>query len=154
MKISVANLNKRYGLNEPFVKRIVTDVVGYIKKTKELELELIFLSDRSIRAINRKYLRKDRPTDVLSFKIERNEFGEDRFLGEIFISLDRASANSAALKTDLAEEIVLYIIHGTLHLFGYTDYRRNDRVRMWRRQNEILRYLRGKEALSRVLTRR
>ena len=154
MKISVTNLNKRYGLNEPFVKRIVTDVVRYIKKTKELELELIFLGDRSIRAINRKYLRKDRPTDVLSFRIERNEFGDDRFLGEIFISLDRASLNSETLKTDLSEEIALYVIHGILHLFGYTDYRKNDRVRMWRKQKEILLYLRRKEELSRVLTRR
>lgn len=154
MKISVSNLNKRYRLNEAFIKRVVNRVIRYIKKTEELELELIFLGDRSIRAINRKYLRKDRPTDVLSFRIERNEFGEDRFLGEIFISLDRASVNSADLKTDFAEEIVLYIIHGILHIFGYTDYRRNDRVRMWKRQNEILRYLRRKEDLSRVLTRR
>jgi probable rRNA maturation factor len=153
VKISVSNLNKRYRLNEAFVKKIAARVLRYIRKTGGLELEVVFLNDKSIRAMNSMYLHVNRATDVLSFRIERKEFGEDRFLGEVFISLDSALSNSAAFKTDFSEEIVLYIIHGILHLVGYTDYRQMDRVRMWRRQNRILRYLYTKEDLSRVLTR-
>ena len=152
--VRVTNLNKRYKVNEHLVTKIITKILKSLKKEKQIELEAVFLDDKSIRKLNKRYKEEDAPTDVLSFKIDRKEFGEKRFLGEIFISIDTARRNSKVFGTDIGEEAVLYIIHGILHLFGYDDLRARDRLCMSKKQEKILCQLRKRQNLSKVLTPR
>ena len=151
-KIKLSNLHKRYKLNERIAKRIITEILRLCKVPGDPELELIFLDDKAIRKINRRYKSSDRPTDVLSFYIDREEFGLG-LLGEIFISLDAARRQSKIFGTSFPCEVVLYMIHGILHLFGYDDEDATRRKRMFKKQDEILKYLWKKENLSKVLTR-
>jgi metalloprotein, YbeY/UPF0054 family len=108
--IEVSNLNKRHPINEKFVGEIARSVLKSLKKDK-IELEIIFLSDAAIRPVNVKYKGSDRATDVLSF-----DLGSCK---EILISSDMALRNSRIFNTPLEKELVLYVIHGILHLFGY-----------------------------------
>ena len=153
-RIKVSNQHDKYKINEPLVKNIAAKILRVIKKEKKAEFELVFLSDRAIRKLNNEYKSEDHPTDVLSFRIDRKEFGEKRFLGEIFISIDTARRNSKVFGTDIGEEAVLYIIHGILHLFGYDDLRARDRLCMSGKQEKILCQLRKRQNLSKVLTPR
>ncbi|MDD5422952.1 MAG: rRNA maturation RNase YbeY [Candidatus Omnitrophota bacterium] len=149
--VKIVNLNRRYELNCAAIKKIVSHVLRYIKKIGAAELEIVFLDNRAISSLNKKYKNRPRPTDVLSFRIERLEFGYRLFFGEIFISVDRAAENSIVFGTDVAEEVTLYVIHGVLHLFGYDDETTSDKARMSRKESSILKFIRKKEDLSKVL---
>lgn len=150
-KIKAINLHKSYDLNERYVRKLAAEILKMIGRERPAELELVFLDDRSIRKFNKKYKFEDRATDVLSFKIDRREFGQKVFLGEIMISLDTAFKNSKLYDTVFTDEIVLYIIHGILHLFGYDDGTAEERGRMVKRQNRILDKLCSCRDLSEVL---
>lgn len=149
--ITIINLNKSCAINIKFLKRIAGDILAFIKKPEAAELEITFLDNESIRIFNKRYKKRDSPTDVLSFKIGRAEFGDKSFLGEILISSERAAENAGIFGTDFEEELVLYVIHGILHLFGYDDESPGDRSVMSRKEKETLRYLCRKEDLSKVL---
>ena len=149
--VSAVNLHRSYKLNEALVKELASEALRIIKKENKVELELIFLDGKSIKRFNKRYRREDRATDVLSFRIDRKEFGQKAFLGEIAISLDAALDNSKSFGTSFTDEAVLYIIHGILHLFGYDDENAEDGRRMAKEQNRILGKLKKCKNLSEVL---
>ena len=70
--------------------------------------------DRELRRLNRQFLGKDEPADVLSFP----EPGPDGFLGEMAISVDRARDQARARGHSLEDEIRILMLHGLLHLLG------------------------------------
>jgi len=90
--------------------------------------------DRELRRLNRDFLGKDYPTDVLSFP--SGESGA--FLGELAISANRAHAQGAAFGHSVESEICILMLHGLLHLLGMDH--ETDRGRMaraeaaWRRR--------------------
>ena len=65
-----------------------------------------------------------------------------------------ALRNSRVFNMPLEKELVLYVIHGILHLFGYDDEKPKERLRMFRKQDSVLETLCAKISLSKVLTRR
>jgi probable rRNA maturation factor len=144
--IAVSNLNKKHRIDEKFVKKIAVNILKILKKPSNTKLEIVFLSDRAIRPLNRRYKGADRATDVLSFNLGS--------CGQILISSDMALRNSRVFNTALEEELVLYVIHGILHLFGYDDRMPKERSRMSGKQDAILEILCAKARLSKVLTRR
>jgi len=152
--IRAINLHKAYKLNELFARNLASEILRIINREPLVDLELIFLDDKSMKKFNKRYRLEDRPTDVLSFRIDRREFGCKVPLGEIIISLDTARKNSKIFGTDFADEVALYIIHGILHLFGYDDESPDDARRMARRQSQILDKLCSFKNLSKVLTPR
>lgn len=81
-------------------------------------VSLAVVDDPSIHDINRKFLDHDEPTDVISFALEE----EPGYLeGEIVASADTARRTAAELGIAPADELLLYVIHGSLHLVGYDD---------------------------------
>ena len=77
-------------------------------------MNVIFLSDYKIRKLNREHRNRDRATDVLSFP-----FNDDDFLGEIYISLQRASAQARRYRCSYTDEVNRLFVHGIFHLLGY-----------------------------------
>ena len=77
------------------------------------ELSIAFVGDESMRELNRKFRRKNKTTDVLTFA------GDAPLLGEIVISIDQARRQAAGEKHSLATEIRYLILHGILHALGY-----------------------------------
>ena len=75
-------------------------------------------NDPSIHQINRQFLSHDYPTDVISFPYE---LAPPVVEGELVVSLDTAIASAAEAGWTVAEELLLYVVHGTLHLVGYDD---------------------------------
>jgi probable rRNA maturation factor len=78
------------------------------------EVNVYITSNREMQDLNRRYRRKNRPTDVLSFPSGMPGVG-----GDIAISLEIAAANAAEIGHSLATEVKVLILHGLLHLAGY-----------------------------------
>lgn len=112
-------------------------VLKAVKKTNA-EINIIFVSNQKIRALNRAYLGKDRATDVIAW--EGSPVGPEtkKFSGDIAISSDMAFRNAAVFGTTFREEIALYVIHGILHLAGYDDTTTSGREKMRRKEDELL----------------
>lgn len=146
MNIVVSNFNKKHRITEKFIEKIVVNILKILKKSPNTKLDIVFLSDRAIKPINRRYKSADRATDVLSFNLGS--------CGQILISSDMALKNSRTFNTPFEKELILYVIHGILHLFGYDDKKPRDRSGMFRKQDSIMEMLCAKVNLSKVLTRR
>ena len=146
MRVSVVNLHRGYGVNSSLVKRAVVSALNGCGRRGSSEIEIVFLTDKQIRSLNKRYKGEDSPTDVLSFDLDGT--------AEIFISIDKAGENSKLFKTTPGKEVTLYIIHGILHLAGYDDLTPKDRARMESRQDKILEAICKRENLSKVLTPR
>lgn len=78
------------------------------------EVNVHITSSLEMRDLNRRYRRKNKPTDVLSFPSGGPDAG-----GDIAISLEIADANAADMGHSLAAEVKILILHGLLHLAGY-----------------------------------
>ena len=85
------------------------------------EISILLMDDNQIRALNRKYLHRNRPTDVISFSQIEGEFNHinTRLLGDVVISVETARRQSRELNTTLQDEVTFLLIHGILHLLGY-----------------------------------
>jgi len=87
-------------------------------KVKILQVSILITNDREIKALNKKYRRKNRATDVLSFTA-RDAVGPLYSLGDIVISLETTLRQAKALDINPNQELLRLIIHGLLHLLGY-----------------------------------
>jgi len=81
-------------------------------------VSIAVVDDETIHELNRRYLEHDYPTDVLSFLFEKTT---DHLEGEVIVSADTAAAESLGYGWSMDDELLLYVIHGTLHLLGYDD---------------------------------
>ncbi len=109
------------------------------EKSLGMRLSVTYVTDSRIRGLNRKYRNTDSPTDVLAFSAKegRHVAGDDRFLGDVVISVDTAERQARDFKSTKDRELKYYLIHGILHLLGYGDAERVGSQKMARRQEEL-----------------
>lgn len=81
-------------------------------------VSIAVVDDPTIHELNRRYLEHDYPTDVLSFVLERSA---KRLEGEVVVSADTAADRAAEYGWEPHDELLLYVIHGILHLVGFRD---------------------------------
>lgn len=91
------------------------------------DVSLAVVDDETIHDLNRRFLSHDYATDVLSFLFEQTG---DYLEGEIVVSADTAIRSAADYDWPAMHELLLYIVHGTLHLVGYDDHTVEDRQEM------------------------
>lgn len=104
----------------------------------ELDLDVTVVDDATIRDLNRRCLEHDWATDVIAFELDGPGEGAD---GMIVASAETALREAAVRGHTAAGELLLYCVHGALHLMGYDDHEPEDRRRMHERQRGILRSL-------------
>lgn len=90
-------------------------------------LNFIFCSDAYLLNINKQYLNHDTYTDIITFD---NSDSELEIAGDVFISVERVKENAKELALDDTEELHRVIIHGTLHLLGYSDKNKSLKAQM------------------------
>ena len=95
----------------------------------------LLADDAELQRLNRQFLERDYPTDVLSFPCP----GPDGFLGEIAISMDRAAEQARERGHSLEDEVEILLLHGALHLLGMDH--EKDRGRMARAERRHRREL-------------
>lgn len=97
--------------------------LGRAARVSPERFTVALVSDRRIAALNRRYRRQARPTDVLSFAAYGNGY-----LGDVVISAETARRQARQLGHSLTEEMQLLILHGLLHLMGYDHERDNGQM--------------------------
>jgi len=107
----------------------------------EAEVGCLLVTDRRIRALNRRYRGEDFPTDVLAFPQGEGGGppGHPGLLGDVVISVETAARQAARAGHSLEREAALLLIHGILHLLGHDHATAAERRRMWAIQRRLLR---------------
>ncbi len=137
VRLSVAVTNARRGFRPDAVGlgRLVRTVLeGEGIRTAEISVALV--DNRIMRRLNRRFLRHDQTTDVLSFRLD--DARESLLRGEIVVSADVARKSARRFGHSARAEVALYVLHGLLHLAGYDDRRTADRERMRAREQHYL----------------
>ena len=140
LKIRISNLNKKRRIDAPALKKAALRVLRGFGKTEAL-IDITFVDNRKIKALNRKYMGRNRSTDVLSFLLEEGAARrKGRLIGDIYISSDRAKQNAGRFKTGLGKELFRYVIHGTLHLAGFGDKTVKEKKRIRKLEEKYLKW--------------
>jgi len=87
---------------------------------RQAEISIAIVTGEQMHALNRQYLQHDYPTDVLSFLLDHDENAAS-LSGQLIVSADYAAAEAARYGWTADDELLLYVIHGCLHLVGYDD---------------------------------
>lgn len=98
-------------------------------------LNYIFCNDDSLHRINVEYLQHDTLTDVITFD---NGFDLTRIVGDVFVSVERTNDNAATYAVPPLDELRRVMVHGLLHLLGYTDKTDADSQLMRTKENDYL----------------
>ena len=108
---------------------------------KNVMFNVIIINDDSIHKINKEYRGIDRATDVISFALEDNKqinIPEIRVLGDIYISYDKVIEQALEYGHSEKRELCFLGIHGLLHLLGYDHMTKDEEIKMFNLQKELL----------------
>lgn len=122
------------------IKELVEFAIKY-KKLDNIEFNIIFVNNEYIHNLNRDYRHIDRPTDVITFALEDGEnvnLESWRMLGDIYISIDKATEQAEEYGHSFLRELAFLTIHGFLHLLGYDHMNEDDEKIMYKEQEVIL----------------
>jgi probable rRNA maturation factor len=120
---------RRTGEIKKFLEKVITD-----EKKSPGDLKFIFTDDETEIEINRKFLKHDFYTDIISFDYSSGNI----INGEIYISVDTLRKNASKYNVSINEEVLKLMIHGVLHLCGYRDNSSQQKDIMFGRQEKIL----------------
>jgi len=95
------------------------------------DLNYIITNNREIKELNKKFLKHNYATDVISFKYDEGNV----INGEVYISIEKVKANARKYRVSVKNELERVLIHGTLHLCGFLDYNEKEREKMRSEEN-------------------
>ena len=96
------------------VARMILDDFGF----DQSEISIALVDDPTIRDLNKQYLNHDYETDVISFVLEESDTA---LTGQLLVSTDTAEKMGQQIGVPMQHELLLYVIHGMLHLVGFDD---------------------------------
>ena len=120
--------------NKNKIRRLIKKITLEEKKGLSF-LNIIFCSDVYLLNINKKHLKHDYYTDVITFDYSEKSKNIE---GDIYISVDRVKENATKYKQNKSVELIRTIIHGVLHLSGYTDKTKKEKEIMTTKENKYL----------------
>ena len=107
-----------------------------------VSFNLIIVDNEYIHELNRTYRNIDRETDVITFALEDEDSlvlpTDERVLGDIYISIDKAESQSEEYGHSLLRELSFLAVHGFYHLLGYDHMTEEDEKVMFKKQEEVL----------------
>lgn len=128
--------------SQPRLTQILRRILLDLKKKYRPDLDIIFVDKKTICKLNRSFFGKRNPTDVIAFPYGRiRDPRQESPVDEIYICIPVARANARLYGEPVEREITRLVVHGILHLLGYTDTRPGDRKRMWARQEALVKKL-------------
>jgi len=111
------------------------------------EISISFLGSRAVQRLNRQFTGRDDATDTLAFdmtpeKMKRGPVAGVR-VADVIVCVDKAIEQSQRFRVGLEKELARLTVHGLLHLCGFEDRTRTQKLRMRRREDLHLRLLSG-----------
>lgn len=147
--IAIADQQEALAVDEAYLIEVGQRTLAE-EQVAAAQISIVLVDNPTIHELNRQYLDHDEPTDVLSFLLdcESGEAAEPevnaamgagkQIDGEIIISAEMAAQRAPEFGWSPTDELVLYLVHGLLHLTGYDDLEPEAQQNMRRREREIL----------------
>ena len=120
ISVSIQNRQKLLTVDVGRVRRSLKRLLKELD-CKDIEINILFVDDDQIRQMNKRYLQRDSPTNVISFAMTEGVFGgvNPEILGDIILSVETAARDALTGHLDFMDEVEFLLIHGLLHLIGY-----------------------------------
>jgi probable rRNA maturation factor len=119
--IEIINRQRQHPVRVRAFERLLRDLAARYR-LRDPDVTLAFVGSDAMRTLNRKFMKKDKPTDVLSFPVGRKGPDGRFFLGDIIIAAPVAARQARDKGHGLEREMKLLAIHGFLHLLGYDHF--------------------------------
>ena len=140
-------------IDNPDWKKKNLKITSYIKKNikllskkpilkKKHSFSILLTNNKNMKSLNKKFRKKNKSTDVLSFPLNNKNILDTNYLGDIAISFEFVSKRS--IKTDFKYELDRMWVHGYLHLLGYNHIVYKDYKKMHLNELKILKYFEHK----------
>ena len=133
INLSISQTQDNYQYHSKAIKDLCTLVLNDTNY-ESISIDIIFCDDKHLSKLKMEYFNEHVLTDVLAFPIKNDTALES----EIYISYDRALANSKEFDVSLNNEIVRLIVHGLLHLLGHKDDNPESKKLMFDKQESIV----------------
>jgi len=137
LKIHVSNSQKAIRLSSLSVRKAAEETLSFLGVDAK-EVGLYFVTEKKICALHQEFFEDPTPTDCISFPLD------DQHLGEIFVCPKVALTYACKTKGDPYEEILLYVVHGLLHLLGYDDQTVREKREMRKIEKRCMGHLKAK----------
>ena len=127
-----------YSEDSAINKRAIHSLISALRMEFELKISFLSISlinSSELRIINKKFLKHDFNTDIITFNYSKQHKEID---GEILISFEDARLNAKKYKTNYDKEINRLIIHGILHLLNYDDNNKKNKTIMRQMENKLI----------------
>jgi probable rRNA maturation factor len=135
VSISEADVKVKLQGKKAIYDWIITVIIS--EKKKPGTISIVLCSDDFLIDMNKQFLQHDFFTDIITF-----DYSEGTTVsGELYISIDRVNDNALKFKVSPGNELRRVIIHGVLHLCGYSDKNKKDQEKMRSKENEKLEML-------------
>ena len=149
MKLQIDNNQNKIKINKRKIRSTVLKILKILDCANK-EISLSFVDDEKIKKLNKQYLGKDKPTNVISFPLQEGEYSDinPNIIGDIVISTETAQRDALRGNLTISQEIDFLIIHGILHLLGYNheNTTRKERTKMHQKENDLFKAFYGCDA--------
>ena len=132
--ISIVNRQKALSVERRRIRRSVLAILRDAE-IAEARISVAVVDDAAIAALHKEFLSDPDPTDVLSFLLERSPQAIE---GEVVVSAETAQALARRYRCTAEDELLRYVVHGTLHLVGHDDATPQQRAAMRRRERKYM----------------
>ena len=120
--IEIINRQRKQTINKNRYRTLLARLVEHYQ-LGDPEVTLAFVNNKTIQELNRQFLKKNEPTDVLSFPVGEKGPDGKYYLGDIIISVPQAHEQAIEKEHSLEREMDILAIHGFLHLMGYEHFK-------------------------------
>ncbi len=120
--IEIINRQRKQTINKNRFHLLLARLIEHYR-LEDPEVTLAFVNNKTIQELNNKFLKKNVPTDVLSFPVGEKGADGKYYLGDIIISVPKAMDQAGNQGHDLEREMGILTIHGFLHLLGYEHFK-------------------------------
>lgn len=127
-EITLANFPKQYA--KPLT--LAAQLAARACKVKLNAVCLILVDNKEIKSLNKKYIKKNSITDVISFSYNKNAIE-----GDIYIASAQSKKQAKEQNHTWLNELIYLVLHGVLHLAGYTDYNPTQKKKMFKLQDKL-----------------
>ena len=103
------------------------------------DVHIIFVDNSFIRRLNRQFLKERSNTDVIAFPYENTKApSNEKIFSDVYISVPQAFSNARLFHDSFNREITRLVVHGLLHILGYSDHKTALRKKMWKKQESLV----------------
>jgi probable rRNA maturation factor len=132
-----------YPIDAAQLERRVARALHLLEMSDSAQVGVALVDNFTIQQMNRDYRAVDAPTDILSFPTDipdelLDEIADDVYLGDLVIAYPYVEAQAAQLGHTMADTLALLLVHGLLHLVGYTHDTPQNKAQMWAEQARLL----------------